>query len=128
MTPLMWAVKNDALRVLNVLLGNKKAQTTINMRDKQGNTALILATMATTATEKRRLEMARKLLEKGAKPNIWNTSRKNAFFYAEQAGDTKMTNLLLHYMPPRLQQKPIRKYPRPPMTTMPIPSPRYETK
>ncbi len=133
MTPLMWTAKNGANRILKVLLGNKEARATINMQDRNGDTALIQATKATTLPRKY-LATARALLKKGANSNVKNKKGKSALFYAEESGNTRMVRLLHRHgakrpvSKPRLQQKPIGKYTRPPMTTMPVLHPRYEIK
>jgi len=133
-TPLIWAAKNGAYKVLKALLGTKEGKATIDMQDNEGNTALIQATIVKT-TDKRHLEIAKKLLKKGAKPNIMNYRKKTALFYAEQAGNTEMINLLRSYMPktvlirkPRFikrpKTQPRRRLSGPPMTIMPKTQPR----
>ncbi len=109
MTPLMWAARNGANRILRELLRNKKAQATINMEDRNGDTALIWAAKA-TILPKKYLATARALLKKKANPDIKNKKGESAFFYAKESGNTKMVELLRRYMPKR-----------PPMTIMPVP-------
>lgn len=125
MTPLMWAAKNNAYKVLKALLRNKKAQDTINTQDRIGNTALIYATMIAGAdASDNSVKAVETLLKKDANPNIRNIRGKTAFFYAEQASNTRIKDLLLRYRkkwpmptrprtrrprPRRWRQKPITK-------------------
>jgi len=126
-TPLIWAAKNGAYEVLKMLLETKKGKATIDMQDKKGNTALIQTTIA-EITDKKRLKMAKELLKKGANPNIINTKGKIALFYAKQAGNTAIINLLRSYTisirKPIVKKPPMKRpaiMPVPPMTVMPVP-------
>ena len=96
MTPLMWAAKKGAIEVLKVLLGTERGKATIELKDEEGNTALILATMGSD-TDKRHLAVAKTLLQNKARPNIMNNEGKTALSYATQADNRGMIHLLHRY-------------------------------
>ena len=98
MTPLMSAAKNGNLKELRKLLRNKKELATIDMQDRNGNTALIQAAMVVAPDRSEvYIKVARALLKKDANPNIRNRQGKTAFFYAEKSNNTKMMDLLICY-------------------------------
>ncbi|XP_046452784.1 putative ankyrin repeat protein RF_0381 [Daphnia pulex] len=82
------ALYAKTIETITLILENK--QVDINHRDELGRTALHYA------IEKKNVEMARYLLEKGADPTIRNNEGNNSFHLAAQyLADTDVLNLML---------------------------------
>jgi ankyrin repeat protein len=86
MYPLARAAKLDNLVALYFLLKNNANP---NQRDSHGNTPLM------DAVKRRKMVMARCLMEFGADPNIINRSGQSALMMAKRAGHLHMIQILL---------------------------------
>lgn len=88
-TALILAVGQRHLKAANVLLN--AADLEVNGRTTQGMTALMYAVASGHAS------LARRLLAKGADPNVANSHGQSALTIAEQRKDANMLELLREY-------------------------------
>ena len=90
-TPLHYAVGCEQIECIQVLLGHN---ANVNLQDSCGRTPLC---SATDAWRKHTFEMARRLLEHGADPNICNISHSTPLHEASSRGSLEVARLLLSY-------------------------------
>lgn len=84
---LLSSLDKDFLDITNLLLNYKK--TNIDIQNNEGQTALILA------IQQGNEDLVRKILEKGANPNIVDNKGNNALRMASDLGDVTIFNILL---------------------------------
>ena len=89
-TPLMYASVLSNVQILSSLLSHPEVATQINAVDKQENSCLLYALLATQSPETMRI-----LLQSGADPNTVNTTGYNALHICCQTNNIEVAVLLI---------------------------------
>ncbi len=95
MTPLMWAARYDAEKIVNTLLLSRRVKASINQQDNFGNTALLHALLASEGLGLGQYEVVvTLLLDRRADPNARNHEGKTPLIYAAQTANPKIISIL----------------------------------